>query len=68
MLEKRGCHELVYLRETIIAMSEQSHFVSSLMFLIDKSDLPVVMEKFRTLSGVSKVFKKIYAAFLTGAA
>jgi hypothetical protein len=24
MLEKRGCLELVYLRETIIAMSEQS--------------------------------------------
>ena len=34
MLEKRGCHELVYLRETIIARSEQSNFASSLIVLL----------------------------------
>jgi len=34
MLEKRGCHELVYLRETRIAMSEQSNFASSLIVLL----------------------------------
>src|SRR3989442_12855459 len=30
MVEKRGCHELVYLRKTRIAMSEQANFAGSL--------------------------------------
>jgi hypothetical protein len=36
MVENRECQELVYLRKTRIAMSEQANFASSLMFLLLK--------------------------------